>query len=81
MRRASARMPVTPALRVSARSGVALRAGPGVEFGRLDNLPFGTTVWRLGAEREWIKVDLMGDGAADGFVHSEFLTAEDGARC
>ena len=69
----------TPALRVLARSGVALRAGPGVEFRRLGNLPFGATVWRLGAERNWIKVDLMGDGAADGFVNSEFLTAEDRA--
>lgn len=74
----TARMPAIPALRVLARSGVALRAGPGVEFKRLDNLPFGATVWRLGVERNWTKVDRMGDGAADGFVHSEFLTAEDG---
>lgn len=63
------------ASRVSARDGLRLRSGPGLEHAVLRVLPFGTTLF---VEREingWVAVDLEGDGAIDGFVSAAFVGA------
>ncbi|MCX5512000.1 hypothetical protein C3941_08005 [Kaistia algarum] len=62
-----------PALHVNARSGLRLRAGPGVEFDSARTLAIGTTVFPLRQVGGWTQVDLEGDGVADGFVSSAFL--------
>lgn len=59
--------------RVIASSGLRLRGGPGLEFGVLTTLPFGTPVTVLSRSGDWAKIDSTGDGGADGFVHAEFL--------
>lgn len=64
---------VAPLLRVSARSGLHLRSGPGTGFGIARTLPFGTLVRPLKHVGAWTMVDLEGDGAADGFVCGAFL--------
>ncbi|WP_449433777.1 glycoside hydrolase domain-containing protein [Pseudomonas putida] len=65
--------PVGASLRVNARSGLRLRAGPGVEFDSSVTLPFNTRVHPLKTIGGWTAVDLQGDGVADGFVSSAFL--------
>ncbi len=60
---------------VNARSGLILRSGPGQSFSKIRTLPLGTTVNVIGRDGPWAQVDLQGDGASDGFVHSEFLRA------
>ncbi len=67
------------AVRVIARSGLKLRAGPGTTFDRLRGLPFGTVVTALKAVGDWTMIDLEGDGAADGFVSTAFLEDVAGA--
>lgn len=65
------------AYRVTARSGLRLRAGPGLEHEVLRLLPFGT---RLYVERQvdgWSAADLEGDDAVDGYVYSAFLRQAD----
>ncbi|MDB5451974.1 MAG: hypothetical protein JWO33_552, partial [Caulobacteraceae bacterium] len=59
---------------VNARSGLRLRAGPGVEFDSVRLLPFGTGVRPLKTVSAWTMVDLEGDGVADGFVSGAYLT-------
>lgn len=59
--------------RVTARSGLRLRAGPGTGFDVLRVLPFDTQVAILREEEKWRGVDLQGDGRVDGFVHGAFL--------
>lgn len=61
--------------RVTARSGLRLRAGPGTSFDVIGGLPFGATVQVMARHEGWAKVDLNGDGAIDGFVFAEFLEA------
>ncbi len=58
---------------VVARRGLRLRAGPGTEFEVIDVLPYGRTVGHLGESDSWVRVDLEGDGAADGFCHAAYL--------
>lgn len=73
---ANAEQPANPQIAfmgVTARSGLVLRRGPGREFSDLDTLPHGTVVHALGRSGDWIKVDLQGDGIADGFMFGEFL--------
>ncbi|MBL29239.1 MAG: hypothetical protein CMM50_17045 [Rhodospirillaceae bacterium] len=70
--------PVSPATvakryRVTARSGLRLRAGPGTGFDVIGGLSFGAVVDVLSRTEGWAKVDLNGDGAVDGFVFAEFL--------
>src|SRR5262245_36633852 len=60
---------------VNARDGLRLRTGPGTNFTPLKTLPFGTPVSVIGREDQWAKVDLEGDGAADGFVLFSFLNS------
>lgn len=44
-----------------------------MNFDPIKALPSGSTVHGLGLEQEWVKVDLNGDGIADGFMSREFL--------
>ncbi|MDZ3991942.1 TIGR02594 family protein [Pseudomonas sp. Teo4] len=60
-------------MRVTARSGLNLRRGPGREFTDIDTLPLNTVVRALGRNGDWIKVDREGDGVAEGFMFAEFL--------
>src|SRR5262249_26979584 len=53
---------------VIARSGLNLRSGPGEDFRVLQTLNSGAIVTGVGRDGSWIKVDLEGDGQADGFV-------------
>lgn len=59
---------------VNARGGLHLRAGPGVEFNVSRLLALGTPVHPLKSVGSWTSIDLQGDGAADGFVSSAYLT-------
>lgn len=59
---------------VNARSGLRLRAGPGVDFGVLKLLPYGTALHPLGVSGDWTLVDLQGDSASDGYVSTGFLS-------
>lgn len=61
--------------RVTARSGLRMRAGPGTDFDVLAVLPLGTVVVGLGHDGDWLRVDQLGDGQADGHMHSSFLSA------
>jgi hypothetical protein len=71
---------VTPVLngsetmRVMARTGLRLRAGPGVEFDPIGLMPFGTVVRVVGRSGEWMMIDKNGDGASDGFSLGSFLS-------
>lgn len=62
-------------LRVIARSGLRLRAGPGTQFDPIGLLPFGSVVRGEGREGDWVKIDKNGDGAIDGFALGAFLAA------
>jgi uncharacterized protein (TIGR02594 family) len=64
--------------KVTARSGLNLRAGPGDNFQVLDTVPVNTIVTGIGREGDWIKVDLEGDGQHDGFMFEHFLQAVSG---
>lgn len=59
---------------VIARHGLRLRSGPGTEFDVLSLLPAGTEVSVLKRLNGWSMVDLQGDGNADGFVSSPYLS-------
>ena len=64
-------------MKVNSRSGLRLRNGPGLEFDSSRTLPLGTSVRPLKTVGSWTLVDLQGDGVADGFVSSAFLTEAD----
>ena len=64
--------------KVIARSGLNLRAGPRNDFPILETVPVNTIVTGIGREGDWIKVDLQGDGHADGFMFEHFLQAVSG---
>ncbi len=59
---------------VNARDGLNLRGGPGIEFPTIRRLPFGTNVYVLGRESDWARVDLKGDGKADGYMFASYLS-------
>ena len=58
---------------VTARSGLFLRSGPGQDYNAISLLPAGTRVFVSGRNGDWARVDLQGDGLADGFVSSHYL--------
>lgn len=58
---------------VTARSGLILRGGPGQDYPAIKTLPLGTIVHGLGQDTVWIKVDVNGDGSADGFMLRDYL--------
>jgi len=64
--------------KVIARSTLNLRAGPGDNFPILDTVAADTIVTGIGRDGGWIKVDLEGDGHADGFMFEHFLQAVSG---
>lgn len=59
--------------KVSARSGLRLRSGPGEQFDKLRTLEKDSIVHGLGQLTNWVKVDVNGDGVADGFMSRDFL--------
>jgi hypothetical protein len=59
---------------VIARNGLRLRAGPSQDADIIRVVPQGTRVNMLTREGLWALVDLQGDGLADGFMFSSFLT-------
>ncbi|MDI7860455.1 TIGR02594 family protein [Rhizobiaceae bacterium n13] len=59
--------------RVIARSGLNLRAGPSDTYRIIQSYPLDTIVTGRGREGEWVKVDIEGDGDADGYMHRTFL--------
>jgi hypothetical protein len=59
--------------RVIARSGLHLREGPGVDFGIVKLLPFGSTAHILRRDGDWATADLEGDGRVDGHLFGAFL--------
>jgi uncharacterized protein (TIGR02594 family) len=77
---AAAALPVAPKvlMQVAARSGLNLRRGPGRDFESIRTLDADTIVTALSREGDWVKVDLEGDGIADGFMHGGFLATVSG---
>lgn len=59
--------------RVTARDGLRLRGGPGLNFPPHQTYPAGTIVNLLSLSGEWAQVDLQGDGLADGYMFFAFL--------
>ena len=59
--------------RVSARSGLRLRSGPGTKFGIISVLPRDTVVYHRGKTGAWMLVSLQDDGLADGHMHASYL--------
>ena len=60
-------------LQVTARNGLRLRTGPGLEFDVVQTMSLNTQVFG-GDERDgFVEVDLQGDGAIDGWASSSFL--------
>lgn len=58
---------------ITAREGLRLRAGAGVQFDVLQLVPFGTRVYVQREKDNWAAVDLQGDGAVDGWMSLDFL--------
>jgi len=59
--------------RVIARSGLRLREGPGTNFDVIGSLQFGQVVFVKVTSGQWARVDVEGDGRADGFASLGFL--------
>lgn len=68
-------VPNSVLLEVTARSGLKLRRGPGQGFTVETALPHGSLVHGMGRNGDWVKVDVEGDGLADGYMHGGFLKA------
>lgn len=64
--------------RVTARDGLRLRSGPGAGFEVKSTLLPGQIVYVLQTSGDWSQVDLQGDGLADGYSHSGYLSAISG---
>lgn len=65
---------------VTARPGLRLRAGPGLEFGVLSTVGVGEIVSVVGvdgANDDWAQVDLYGDDYVDGYLMRSFLREVD----
>jgi hypothetical protein len=74
---AAAPAPISSVSVVTARRGLWLRNGPGLGFDRSKLLEAGTRLVVLGLDGEWARVDLEGDGRADGHVFAAFLGTEE----
>jgi len=59
--------------KITARSGLRLRGGPGTSFDIITALPFGSEVFGLERRGDWMIVDIHGDQIADGAMHTAFL--------
>ncbi|MEA2834202.1 MAG: hypothetical protein QOG66_2404 [Methylobacteriaceae bacterium] len=61
---------------VIARGGLKLRGGPGTNFESERTLPLGTELNVVSSDPtqpSWVRVDLEGDGALDGYLFAPFL--------
>lgn len=65
--------PLRSLMTVTARSGLLLRRGPGTAFERIRSLPFGAQLFGISTHDDWVQVDILGDGAADGYCHRGYL--------
>lgn len=63
----------SPRYRVTARSGLRLRAGPGTDFDIIGSLAPGQIVHVVSSHNGWAQVDVQGDGLVDGFASEYFL--------
>ena len=61
--------------RVTARSGLRLREGPGAQFDIIGGLRFGEIVFVVSTVDGFARVDVEGDGQIDGFASAAFLEA------
>ncbi len=59
--------------RVTARSGLRLRAGPGTNFDIIGSLAAGQIVYVISMHNGWAQLDMQGDGLVDGFASEYFL--------
>lgn len=59
--------------RVTARTGLRLREGPGTQFEIIGSLNFGQIVSVLSTTDGFARVDVEGDGRVDGFASAAFL--------
>lgn len=66
--------PTLRPMRVNARAGLRLRSGPGTEFDVLRLLPLGTPLFPVRDVGAWTQADLQGDGVADGYVSTGYLS-------
>ncbi len=66
---------MSPQYRVTARSGLRMRAGPGTSFEIVSVLSVNQIVSTMSKHGDWYQVDLHADGLADGYCHSGFLQA------
>jgi uncharacterized protein (TIGR02594 family) len=64
--------------RVVARSGLNLRSGPGEAYRIIQTLASGTLVTGRGVTGPWMKIDLDGDGNADGYMFASYLQSVSG---
>ena len=63
----------TPTYRVTARSGLNLRGGPGNSYDVIKVLPFEADV-TIGQEKgDWAEVDVEGDRGVDAWVFASYL--------
>lgn len=61
--------------RVTAASGLNVRAGPGTQYAVVGSLASGQDVRVLTEQTGWAEVDSDGDGKPDGFVSTAYLAA------
>jgi Bacterial SH3 domain len=76
----SSTLPISLPFVVIARNGLRLRSGPGVDFTIISTLEKDTVVnvnGYSGANQDWARVDLQGDGLIDGYLYKEFLMSAD----
>ncbi len=60
-------------MEVSARSGLNLRRGPGINYGVDFTLAQGQIVQVVSTSGDWANVDVNSDGLSDGYLHSGYL--------
>ena len=58
---------------VTARGGLRLRSGPGLEFDSTTMLATGSRAYLMQRRGDWAEVDLDGDGFVDGWVFATYL--------
>lgn len=58
---------------VTARGGLRLRSGPGLEFDSNTMLATGSRAYLMQRRGDWAEVDLDGDGFVDGWVFATYL--------
>lgn len=59
--------------RVTARSGLRIRSGPGLDHEIVGTLPANDLVWAITRHGDWVGVDRGHDGLVDGFCHGAYL--------